>query len=146
MIIESLILVHLFCTIAMVGVIWFVQIVHYPLFRLVGVDGFSAYESVHQSRTTYVVAPLMLIEAATAIGLFFTTIAAESLFLYCIWAGVVLLAINWISTFFVQVPAHSKLSEAFDASTHTWLVRSNWIRTVAWTARGVVACVLASLI
>ena len=56
-------------TLFMVGLIWFVQIVHYPLFAGVGADQFSQYEQQHQQLTTYVVMPVMLLELATAIAL-----------------------------------------------------------------------------
>jgi hypothetical protein len=39
--------VHLAATAAMVGLIWFVQVVHYPLFASVGADEFVAYENAH---------------------------------------------------------------------------------------------------
>jgi hypothetical protein len=45
---ELVLLVHVFSTLSMVGLIWFVQIVHYPLFKMVGDDGFSEYERCHQ--------------------------------------------------------------------------------------------------
>ncbi|MCG8583206.1 MAG: hypothetical protein MI757_00650, partial [Pirellulales bacterium] len=65
---ELILLLQLVSTLTMVGVIWFVQIVHYPLFGLVGTSDFGRYEQVHQNRTTRVVAPLMLIEAVTAVA------------------------------------------------------------------------------
>ena len=49
---------HAASTLSMVGLIWFVQVVHYPLFARVE-QGFIAYEQIHQQRTTWVVAPLM---------------------------------------------------------------------------------------
>ncbi|MEQ1727476.1 MAG: hypothetical protein ABL982_03770 [Vicinamibacterales bacterium] len=54
-------------------------------------------------------------------------------------AGAVLLAIIWASTALLQVPAHNRLERGFDADVHRRLVRTNWIRTVCWTARVVVA-------
>ena len=48
-----------------------------------------------------------------------------------------LLAVVWISTFAVQVPLHRRLAEGYDAARHRRLVLSNWIRTLAWTARAV---------
>ena len=63
---EFVLLVHLTATLVMVGVIWFVQIVHYPLMAQVPRSGFAAYERDHQRRTTFVVAPAMLVEAVTA--------------------------------------------------------------------------------
>ena len=58
-------LAHLVSTLVMVGVIWTVQVVHYPLFAGVGADGWSAYEAAHQSRITLVVGPLMVAELVT---------------------------------------------------------------------------------
>ena len=55
-------LLQLLTTLAMFGLIWFVQIVHYPLFVRVGEPGFRDYAGLHATRTTYVVAPLMLVE------------------------------------------------------------------------------------
>ena len=43
---------HLAATAAMTGLIWFVQVVHYPLFAAVGADQFVAYEVAHQRRTS----------------------------------------------------------------------------------------------
>ena len=51
----------------MVGLIWMVQIVHYPLFARVGREQFVAYQTSHQSLTTIVVGPPMLIEFLTAV-------------------------------------------------------------------------------
>ncbi len=53
----------------MVGVIWFVQVVHYPLFSRVGDSGFAAYSGAHSRLTGFVVGPPMLVEAATAVAL-----------------------------------------------------------------------------
>jgi hypothetical protein len=36
----------------MTGVIWIVQTVHYPLFALLGRDGFGEYAREHQRRIT----------------------------------------------------------------------------------------------
>jgi len=127
---------QLFSTMAMVGLIWFVQIVHYPLYGLVGREAFAEYERVHQQRTTIVVAPLMLLEASTAAPLVFWRPDGVSIWLP--WAGIVLSALIWGSTFFWQVPAHEKLTASFEPATHRFLVRSNWLRTVGWTARGLV--------
>jgi hypothetical protein len=51
----------------------------------------------------------------------------------------VLLAGIWASTFLLQVPCHLRLSAGWDAATHRFLVDSNWIRTIAWTLRLVLA-------
>ncbi len=130
---ELLLLANLATTLYMTGLIWFVQVVHYPLFAKVGRDGFAAYEEAHTGLTTLVVGPVMLAEAATALLL----LASRPRFAPsgAMWAGAALVALLWISTFFVQVPQHSVLSSGFDARAHSILVNSNWFRTTAWSVR-----------
>ena len=127
-------LVHLASTLLMVGVIWVVQVVHYPLFAGVGGAGWAAYEASHQSRITLVVGPLMLAELATAVWLVLDRPAGVPA--WAVVLGAALVGLIWASTAFVQVPLHSALGGAFDAEAHRRLVGTNWVRTVAWTARG----------
>ena len=47
----------------MTGLIWFVQVVHYPLFERVAVQIFASYQQAHQRLTTWVVAPALLVQA-----------------------------------------------------------------------------------
>ena len=56
-------------TLFMVGLTWFVQVVHYPLFSRVDPDSFPAYHEEHSARTTWVVAAPMLIELASSVAL-----------------------------------------------------------------------------
>ena len=118
----------------LVGLIWTIQVVHYPLFAGVGADRFAAYQESHARLITMVVGPLMLIEALTT--LLFLTIRPPGISAWVAWVGAGLLAVIWISTAVLQVPAHGRLAEGFDPETHTRLVNTNWIRTIAWTARG----------
>ncbi len=127
-------LAHLASTWFMAGLIWFVQVVHYPLFDGVGREAFAEYESRHAARTTWVVGPPMLVEAASAILLLWLHPAGVAE--WQAWTGLGLLAPIWISTALVQVPCHDRLAAGFDASTHRRLVATNWLRTAAWTARG----------
>jgi hypothetical protein len=121
----------------MVGLIWFVQLVHYPGFAQVGTDAFVSYTREHVRRTGWVVGPPMLAEAACAV-LIIILAPASSL----AWLGLALLIIIWLTTALVQVPVHRRLNETFDQTLVERLVRSNWIRTLAWSARGVVALLL----
>lgn len=132
---------HALATCGMVGLIWFVQVVHYPLMARVGAEVYPAYQRAHATRTTWVVAPLMLTEAATAAALLWL-LRGQPWGLAAAWVGVGLLAAIWASTFLLQVPAHERLAAGFDADAHRRLVSSNWIRTFAWTARGMLAIAL----
>lgn len=123
---------------AMCGLIWFVQAVHYPLFAAVAGERSRSYSVENQRRTTPVVLPFMLVEAAAA-----TAVA--------IWppagvgrgpaaAGLALVAVIWLSTFLLQVPLHGRLAEeGHTDDVVARLVRGNWIRTAAWTARALLA-------
>ncbi|MFQ3567796.1 MAG: hypothetical protein SNJ59_12450 [Aggregatilineales bacterium] len=131
---KLLLIVHAGVTLMMTGAIWIIQIVHYPLFSLVGSAGYTAYQNAHMSAITLVVGPLMLAEAATGAWLLFDRPAGVTLEQAAL--GLVLIGVVWAMTLFVNGPQHAALSSAFDPETHAALVSSNWIRTLAWTLRG----------
>lgn len=133
---ELLLLIHVAATLFMVGLIWFVQTVHYPLFDSVGADVFRNYSEAHSRLTSWVVGPPMLVEISTALLLLFARPDGVSGSLA--WLGAVLLAVVWLSTAFLQVPRHTQLGSGFDEKAHKSLVLSNWVRTAAWSLRGIV--------
>lgn len=137
-----LLLAHLASTVFMTGVIWFVQVVHYPLFARVGGSEFPAYELQHTDSTTWVVGPPMLVEGLTALLLFWFRPAGASTWLLSL--GLALVVVIWISTAFLQVPCHELLSEHFDADVQQRLVATNWVRTVAWSLRSLMVLLMAS--
>ena len=53
-------------------------------------------------------------------------------------AGLVLAGVH-LSTITLQVPAHGRLEHGWDPVVANRLVRTNWIRTIGWTIRGVLA-------
>ena len=116
------------------GLIWVIQVVHYPLFAAVGRSEFAAYEASHTRLITVVVGPVMLLELATSALLLAARPAAVPM-----WAaalGVALVAAIWLSTIALQIPAHGRLAQGFAEDAHAMLVHTNWIRTVAWTLHG----------
>jgi len=137
-----ILLAHAASTGVMAGLIWFVQIVHYPLFAKVGEGGFAVYEAEHQRRTTLVVGPAMVIELASAVIIVAAPGPAPEPALA--WLGLGLLAVLWLSTAAVQAPLHRRLEGGLDGSVIRMLVASNWIRTCAWSARFGIALWLLS--
>ncbi|MGL4420939.1 MAG: hypothetical protein ACRCZF_09775 [Gemmataceae bacterium] len=127
-------LTHLSVTLFLVGLIWMVQVVHYPLFADVGIDQFQKYWRRHTQFITWLVAPTMLTEGITAALLFFVRPAGLSPTLLTI--AFVLVIVNGLSTALVQIPLHERLGQGFDTSILRRLVLTNWIRTMAWTLRG----------
>lgn len=128
---------------AMVGLIWMVQLVHYPMLAVYSAAAPVTAAADHQRRISWVVGPLMAAEGVTSLMLLVErpdTMPAWSAWFAAGWLGVAL-----VSTVLVQVPLHARLAEQHDHEAARRLVTSNWVRTVAWTLRGLVlAWVLAT--
>lgn len=129
----TLLLASITVTAMLTGLIWTIQVVHYPLFGWVGHSQFNHYHSLHGTRIGVIVVPLMLVEAVCSIMLVMVlpSGAAQSLAV----VGLYLVAVIWLSTSLLQVPYHRALSRRFSKRTLRRLVASNWIRTGAWTLR-----------
>lgn len=123
---------------AMCGLIWFVQVVHYPLFARVNDSLSPDYADENQRRTAPVVIPPMLFEAVSA-----ALIAIEpppSVGRPAALAGLAMVAALWLSTLLVQMPLHAMLKRNGHApATVSALVRSNWFRTILWSVRALLA-------
>ncbi len=121
-------LIHFLATSFMTGVIWFCQVVHYPLFRHIPQDAFCDYEQKNMV-TGYVVVPAMLIELGSCLLLLWLDFSV----LYIL--NTALLGVIWISTAVFQGPLHTRLTKEADQVNMAKLVRTNWVRTAAWTLR-----------
>jgi peroxiredoxin Q/BCP len=129
-----IVLVQLAASLYMVGVIWFSQIVHYSLFANVGNQEFPSYEKRHRAMIKWVVAPPMLLEGATAVlQIWFRPTGVPN---WCLWIGLTLLVVIWLSTWLIQVPCHKTLSQGYNPIVHQRLVLTNWLRTTMWSLRG----------
>ena len=136
-------LVQFAATWTMVGIIWFVQVVHYPLFSRVDGPGSGAYAVENQRRTSWVVGPPMAAEGVTALWLAASPPGGVGRVLPVV--GLVLLALVLGSTVLLQVPEHARLVDGHEPSTVRRLVSGNWVRTVGWTARGVLVAAMVVL-
>lgn len=117
----------------MTGLAWFVQAVHYPLMRSVPDDRWAEFHARHVTLTTRVVAPPMLLELLTAIGLLVFPPAVPG---WTLWAQAGLVAMTFALTFLQVVPLHNALSKRPPGPGEIdRLVRANLPRTFAWTAR-----------
>lgn len=138
----SVLIVHAVATWFMVGLIWTIQSVHYPLFERVGASSFPDYETEHAHRMARLLVVPAGLEVITGLALVWSR--PEGLGLTTVLIAGMLLAIIWITTALVQVPLHGRLAVAYDRSVLLRLVNSNRLRTGLWTARGVlVAAMLA---
>lgn len=133
---DAVLLIHSASTWFMVGVIWTVQVVHYPLW--VYVDGHD-FQSLHQKHTRIIgklVGPVGAIEFISAVTLL---LSQQSILTV---AGTAIIIAIWIVTFAVQVPLHRRLESEWRQPVIARLVRGNWIRTILWSVRGLIALML----
>lgn len=136
----SVLVISTVATWGMVGVIWMVQVVHYPM-----MSEYSAIAPVraaadHQRRITPVVGPLMAAEGVTAVILLVDRPATMGAL--PAWIAAALLGLALLSTIALQVPLHSRLAEGHDEKVALRLITTNWLRTAAWTFRGLVLAVV----
>jgi hypothetical protein len=115
------------------GLIWTVQVVHYPSFGLVPKAAWATFHAAHTRRMSYVVLVPMVVELGLALWLAWAGRAA--LPGGSGWWSLALVVLVWAATFFISVPFHNRLAEGYDYIAIDGLIRTNWFRTVLWTAR-----------
>lgn len=125
-----LFILNLFSTLFLTGLIWTIQIVHYPLFSLVGKSEFIDYHSAHSARISWIVIPLMLIEL---ISTFLHSIYDSFDNKILNYSGIFFVLVVWFSTFLLSVPEHNILGNGWNKESIQRLVNTNWVRTIAWT-------------
>ena len=109
------------------GLIWIVQLVHYPAFKYVDSSNFVKFEKFHTQKISLIVIPVMLLELVTAVQLVFMD---SSLF----WKLNFVLALSiWIVTFIYSAPCHVKLSKGKNEKIIDLLIKTNWLRTFLWS-------------
>jgi hypothetical protein len=128
---KLLVLLNLALAAYLTGLIWTVQLVHYPSFALVSTDKFVAFHRAHSTRMGWVVMAPMVAELGLAAWLAWQGRALGG----NVWWSLGLVVFVWAVTFFISVPFHNRLAQGFDYIAIDGLVRTNWLRTIAWTAR-----------
>ena len=121
----------------LVVLIWLVQLIIYPAFAEIAPERFPPWHAGYTRAITWVVAPLMLGQAAL-LGWLLATRPSRP-----VVAAAVLVAVAWGATFLQAVPAHDQLrAVGQDRGVIGGLVAANWVRTIAWTLAFV--CLLAA--
>lgn len=126
---------QLFSTFFMTGLIWLIQLVHYPAFHRVDSKRFSEFESFHSRTITWIVLPVMSMELVISIYLM-----VEMAGTYGWWVGLTNLGtvgFLWIYTLLVSARIHGQLAAGYNEQLVNKLVRTNWARTVVWSLRSV---------
>ena len=126
-----MLIIHLIATSVMVGVIWVIQLVHYPSFHFIELKQYTTFQRFHMSRISYVVIPAMLTELFTLILIIISMDQIDTLVL----ASAILLIFIWLITAVFFSGIHQKLTLGYDQTVVDKLVKLNWGRTLLWTLR-----------
>jgi hypothetical protein len=137
---EQLAVIHLLATGFMVGLIWTIHAVHYPLFAFVP-EPYEPFQREHMRRITWLLILPWGIEVLTALGLVLTADSGSDQTWAVVGGGLVVAIVA--VTGGLAAPAHGRLLERFDVDEHNHLMRVDRLRTLLWTARGVVAVAIA---
>jgi hypothetical protein len=131
---HSMLAMHLALASIMVGVIWVIQLVHYPSFRFTDREKYVSFQIFHMRNISFIVVPVMILEFLSGLLLVLYHSNHESL----LRISFILLLIIWLVTalFFAQI--HQKLSKGYDETLVRNLVSLNWIRTLLWTIRTII--------
>ena len=126
-----MLIIHLIATSVMVGVIWVIQLVHYPSFHFIELKQYTTFQRFHMSRISYVVIPAMLTELFTLILIVISMDQIDTL----VVASAILLIFIWLMTAVFFSGVHQKLTLGYDQTVVDKLVKLNWGRTLLWTLR-----------
>jgi hypothetical protein len=137
---RPLIVVHAAASMFMVGLIWTIHYVHYPLFAYVGESTYASFQAAHVERIGKLLFVPWLTEGITLIGVLALAFLGthKVLRVPAVINGAAMAVVLVISGFW-SAPAHAKLADGFDTSIHDQLMTVNLIRTLAWTVCGICA-------
>ena len=122
-------LIHLISTAIIVGIIWVIQVVHYPSFYFIERDEYVSFQKFHMDKISYIVVPVMLIESISGFILIYNELNTVLLI------SMILLFFIWVLTGIFFVPIHQKLTSGYQEELVEKLVKINWVRTIFWTIR-----------
>lgn len=122
----------------MVGLMTTVQLVVYPQYRVVAETEFASYVANHGQ---LIGIPLVLFAPAeVALALFVWLRAPSERLKQVAFISGALLAAAWVATMLWFGPLHGRLtSESYDRDRIEQLITTNWLRTVVWWVRGLLA-------
>ncbi len=125
-------LIQIVTSFSMLGIIWFIQLIHYPLLNKIK-EGLSQYEKAHLKRAAFFIGPLLAIDLVVSI--FLVSFETRSILIRLATCNLIFNIFYWIWTFLFQIQHHQKLSVGFSRLSIRKLVLHNWVRTLLWTIK-----------
>jgi len=129
----NLILLNIFVSTFMLSLILITQIVNYPLFLKVNFSNLETYHSDYVKRISLIVMPFMMLELLVALLLLIYLESLQSIF------SIILLIAIFLSTYFIQVPIHSKITNNTNTLILKKLINTNWLRTIPWFLKCIIS-------
>lgn len=127
--IEILSEVHFLSTSLMVGIIWVIQLLHYPAFHFIKESDYVEFQHFHMQRISFIVVPVMILELFSAFMLVYYL--RYNPLILCL----IILLVIWLITFVFFTKLHQSLLDGYDKKIVDKLVKINWSRTILWSLR-----------
>ena len=121
--------IHFLSTSLMVGIIWVIQLLHYPAFHFIKESDYVEFQHFHMERISFIVVPVMVLELFSAFMLVYYI--QSNLLNLCL----IILLFIWLITFIFFTKLHQSLLDGYDKTIVDKLVRINWSRTILWSIR-----------
>ena len=125
--IDTLYFIQIVCNSYLVSLVFMTQFITYPTFLHIDKDKFSEYHRKYVNNISFIVAPVMLIELLTLLLIAYFSKD------FLIIKSLILLLVIWLTTFFIMIPSHNKISKIFNKKEINRLINYNWVRTILWS-------------
>ena len=123
--------------------IWLVQVVIYPSFEEVDPDRFHDFHERYMKVISFFVVPLMLVQVGAHGAWVVAALSGTGLSAAAV-VSLLSILLAWLSTAVWSVPCHRSLSGVGNSPELVRrLVRTNWLRTLAWTMVWVIGLTVA---
>ena len=125
--IDTLYFIQIVCNSYLVSLLFMTQFITYPTFLHIDKDKFSEYHRKYVNNISFIVAPVMLIELLTL------SLIAYFSSEFLIIKSLILLLVIWLTTFFIMITSHNRISKSFNKKEIISLINYNWVRTILWS-------------
>lgn len=125
--IDTLYFIQIVCNSYLVSLVFMTQFITYPTFLNIDIDKFSDYHRKYVNNISFIVAPVMLIELLTL------SLIAYFSSEFLIIKSLILLLVIWLTTFFIMIPSHNRISKSYNKKEIISLINYNWVRTILWS-------------
>jgi len=126
-------LFNLTSTLLIAGVLWFVQLVHYPLFNEIPAKNMVNYGYYHIQKISGIINLLFIVDFTTIVFLLLLVNSDLSATLMII--NIAIFGFIVILTRITFLPIHQKLSKNPNSFLISKLINLNWIRTLVWSLK-----------